>query len=94
MAVAMFNVQAAIDRLNEIAAEALKLAEQDPKMIEMERTSQAIKLLQRQDARLSNEDKITMVDLFTENIVAVDTYLAHYDDTLRQAWLKDMLSSR
>ena len=92
--VAMFNLQASIDRLNEIVAEAFKPAEQDPKMIEVERLAQAIKLLQRQDAGLSNKDKITMVELFRENIVAVDTYLAHSDDTLRQAWLKDMLSSR
>ena len=94
MAVAMSNVQEAIDRLNDMAAEALKPAEQDSKMIELERATQAIKLVQSQDDGLSIEDRIAMVELFTKNTVAVDTYLAHYDDTLRQAWLKDMLSSR
>jgi hypothetical protein len=94
LAIALFGLQASLDRLIDVVAEAVKsmnqcqTAPQDPAVTRM---AQALKLLQERDDGLSVEEQINMIALFVKIPAAVDAYLAIEEDGLRQAWTENML---
>lgn len=91
--IAIYGLQASINRLVDILTEALERENQDSISIERAETTRAIKLLQQSDDDLSQEDKDTVVSLFSKNKAKVTAYLLIYDNGgLRKEWINMILS--